>query len=178
MQENRCRSRTGCLVCRQRKKKCDEKRSTCSQCARLRLPCRWPDDSHRALGVNPVVNPPDYESFREAVDLQISPVLNNLRIADHDGIAREIDEIPVGLVEGSTKPYASIENTRLNTEELRHTLITGIFKGWSFVPQAIRSDDLWSRTILFDNQLRNCGQGLVARLASCFLAMSMHQVNA
>lgn len=125
-----------------------------------------------------MLNPPDLSSSQEAVDLQIGPVLSKLRVADHDEIVRKVDEVPVGLIEGSTKPYTHIETVSLRREELRHFLITGIFKGWSYVPQEIRSDDIWSRTILCDKQLQNCGQGLVARLASCFLAMSMHQVSA
>ncbi|KAB8207780.1 fungal-specific transcription factor domain-containing protein [Aspergillus parasiticus] len=35
------RSRTGCLTCRRRKKKCDERHPVCSGCDRNRLPCGW-----------------------------------------------------------------------------------------------------------------------------------------
>ncbi|KAE8313960.1 fungal-specific transcription factor domain-containing protein [Aspergillus transmontanensis] len=35
------RSRTGCLTCRRRKKKCDERHPVCSGCDRNRLPCEW-----------------------------------------------------------------------------------------------------------------------------------------
>ncbi|KAL4887679.1 fungal-specific transcription factor domain-containing protein [Aspergillus karnatakaensis] len=35
------RSKTGCLTCRQRKKKCDERKSTCAACHRNNLVCRW-----------------------------------------------------------------------------------------------------------------------------------------
>lgn len=38
------RSRNGCLTCRKRKKRCDEK-PTCDTCERLRLPCRYPSAS-------------------------------------------------------------------------------------------------------------------------------------
>ncbi|PHH81760.1 hypothetical protein CDD82_7930 [Ophiocordyceps australis] len=40
------RSRTGCLVCRKRKKKCDERRPHCNGCTRNRLDCTWPRPSH------------------------------------------------------------------------------------------------------------------------------------
>lgn len=35
------RDRTGCLTCRQRKKKCDGSRGKCEQCRRLNLRCLW-----------------------------------------------------------------------------------------------------------------------------------------
>lgn len=36
------RSRMGCLTCRQRKKRCCEKRPLCTECLRLGLDCIWP----------------------------------------------------------------------------------------------------------------------------------------
>lgn len=36
------RSRMGCLTCRQRKKRCCEKRPQCTECIRLGLDCIWP----------------------------------------------------------------------------------------------------------------------------------------
>ena len=38
------RSRTGCLTCRQRKKKCDEKHPTCGSCVKLKIDCSWSND--------------------------------------------------------------------------------------------------------------------------------------
>lgn len=36
------RSKTGCLTCRRRKKKCDERHPTCTACHRNALDCTWP----------------------------------------------------------------------------------------------------------------------------------------
>ncbi|KAJ5737939.1 transcriptional regulator family: Fungal Specific TF, partial [Penicillium malachiteum] len=36
------RSRTGCLQCRKRHNKCDEKRPICSFCSSRDLECQWP----------------------------------------------------------------------------------------------------------------------------------------
>lgn len=36
------RVRSGCLVCRQRRKKCDERRPQCQKCERMGLDCSWP----------------------------------------------------------------------------------------------------------------------------------------
>lgn len=40
--EKQRRSRTGCLCCRLRKKKCDERQPTCVACERNYLLCNWP----------------------------------------------------------------------------------------------------------------------------------------
>ncbi|KAF7592266.1 hypothetical protein BBP40_000468 [Aspergillus hancockii] len=40
------RTKTGCLTCRRRKKKCDETPGTCSNCARRWLSCEWPGFIH------------------------------------------------------------------------------------------------------------------------------------
>lgn len=37
------RAKTGCLKCRKRRKKCDELKPVCGDCARLRFACVWPD---------------------------------------------------------------------------------------------------------------------------------------
>ncbi|GME31415.1 Fungal Zn binuclear cluster domain containing protein [Neofusicoccum parvum] len=39
----RLRTKTGCLTCRKRRKKCDERKPSCQTCARLQLDCRWDD---------------------------------------------------------------------------------------------------------------------------------------
>ena len=36
------RTKTGCLTCRERRKKCDEIKPTCSGCARNFIDCKWP----------------------------------------------------------------------------------------------------------------------------------------
>ena len=37
------RSKTGCLGCRRQRKKCNERRPTCSRCLTKMQPCHWPD---------------------------------------------------------------------------------------------------------------------------------------
>ncbi|CEJ58570.1 Putative DEHA2G13156p [Penicillium brasilianum] len=48
---HRPRTRNGCLTCRRRKVRCDEKRPDCGHCSRLRLDCSWQEDSGLRLGV-------------------------------------------------------------------------------------------------------------------------------
>lgn len=69
----RCKS--GCLTCRQRKKKCDEGKPDCSNCLRNRVRCRWPrstperDDgeSHTPAEVHQQRNPEPGDVEREVV---------------------------------------------------------------------------------------------------------------
>ncbi|KAF5026454.1 hypothetical protein F66182_1441 [Fusarium sp. NRRL 66182] len=42
---NHARSKTGCLTCRTKRKKCDEIKPTCSGCTRTGQPCIWPPTS-------------------------------------------------------------------------------------------------------------------------------------
>ncbi|BGP26653.1 hypothetical protein JCM10295v2_005606 [Rhodotorula toruloides] len=43
------RTRNGCLVCRKRKKLCDEQKPSCGACTRLLLTCEWEDKMQAAL---------------------------------------------------------------------------------------------------------------------------------
>ncbi|KAJ5948080.1 hypothetical protein N7466_001095 [Penicillium verhagenii] len=44
------RTRTGCLQCRNRRKKCDELRPQCAGCRRNQLQCIWPSNEERKDG--------------------------------------------------------------------------------------------------------------------------------
>lgn len=46
------RTRTGCLPCRQRKKKCDEAKPQCRACTRNKLQCAWPPHIVRIFGLD------------------------------------------------------------------------------------------------------------------------------
>jgi transcriptional activator protein UGA3 len=43
------RVQTGCLMCKQRKKKCDEIKPKCGDCRRLCLDCHWPPERQKEL---------------------------------------------------------------------------------------------------------------------------------
>ncbi|KAM5356760.1 hypothetical protein ACJ41O_003406 [Fusarium nematophilum] len=51
------RSKTGCLTCRRRHKKCDEIHPVCTGCTRNRLICCWPAESAPAPGYDLVSSP-------------------------------------------------------------------------------------------------------------------------
>lgn len=48
MSRARLRSKTGCLRCRQRKKKCDEMKPECDACRRCGFNCVWPSTDNRS----------------------------------------------------------------------------------------------------------------------------------
>lgn len=53
--QHRFRSLTGCLTCRQRKKKCDERKPKCIGCTRNSLQCAWPVAGPRSKPQNSVL---------------------------------------------------------------------------------------------------------------------------
>lgn len=53
------RTRTGCVSCRQRKKKCDEVKPQCRACVRNKLKCTWPPHIVRIFGLDPSARAPD-----------------------------------------------------------------------------------------------------------------------
>lgn len=58
----RLRTKTGCLTCRRRRKKCDERKPCCQTCERLGLDCQWEDPllpiRDRRLSCQPETPPP------------------------------------------------------------------------------------------------------------------------
>lgn len=74
LRPNYARVRTGCLTCRRRKKKCDEKKPVCSGCSRNKLACRWPE--------NRGDESPTTSLARSSNDMNASPV-PKVKIANH-----------------------------------------------------------------------------------------------
>lgn len=175
MHRERLRSQKGCLVCRQRRKKCDEQKPKCVQCTRLRLVCKWDDDGTHHLGDNLNIERIVSVHSDRAVHSHMNTVSGRLRVADHDEINRDNMELPTGIVDVMSQRYTTTQTTK--TEDY-HLLITGIFKGWDQISKEIRSSDPWFKIILFDHQLQRSGQGLVARLAMSFNSIAMYQVSA
>ncbi|KAJ6110906.1 fungal Zn binuclear cluster domain-containing protein [Penicillium sp. IBT 16267x] len=62
------RTRTGCLQCRRRRKKCDEARPQCAGCSRNRLQCVWPSDKQRKDGQTRRIRLEEGSSSNESKD--------------------------------------------------------------------------------------------------------------
>lgn len=66
------RTKTGCLTCRRRKKKCDEQRPECAHCVALQRECTWPtidllvDRRNRARRAPPLKADTDRHSVEQA----------------------------------------------------------------------------------------------------------------
>ncbi|KAK0390047.1 hypothetical protein NLU13_3620 [Sarocladium strictum] len=98
------RSKTGCLTCRQRKKKCNEEKPICSGCRRNCLQCYWPTT----------------ESSRGSI---------NKSIKEHTGVFWRVlhpsrDFHVEGATEGSSLPVASSQATHASGNDTQHQGIT------------------------------------------------------
>lgn len=62
------RSKSGCLTCRNRKKKCDELRPSCQGCRRNFLECIWPEDCLSPAQTNEVAKKSDEAFFNLTVE--------------------------------------------------------------------------------------------------------------
>ncbi|KAL5356446.1 hypothetical protein BJX96DRAFT_142825 [Aspergillus floccosus] len=74
------RTKSGCLTCRKRKKKCDERRNTCGNCARRWIKCVWPSSTPKVVSSNSPVSQEDRELTRllsEPPDALRSPSAGN-----------------------------------------------------------------------------------------------------
>lgn len=104
------RVRTGCLTCRRRKKKCDEKKEVCGGCKRNSFKCEWPEQHTsgkrtraRRTSTCTVGADPEYQStlfgITEQVAAELSPQPNHQRqnsstTISNDDIATESSASP------------------------------------------------------------------------------------
>lgn len=182
MYRERLRTKTGCLSCRKRRKKCDDLRPRCTPCQRLKLTCEWESSEANSATQNrprPDSGLTDQPSDHVAAPESTDPSCSMQRIADHDGIDRRRTQTPSGITKelqtcfdtppGGKKPSGK--------SEMRHILILGIFQGWDKVPQAVYSHEIWLRVIILDKFLQLAGQGKAARLAMGQLSLALTQVS-
>lgn len=185
MYRARLKTRTGCLSCRRRRKKCDDRRPRCTQCLRLRLHCEWEEIGDSALSPEVAVQPSSNATTLTTTATATATIRgtdttrSTLRIADHDGLDRRGVKPSTGYMKGLWNsfepPVAEVAFSA--TEEMRHILITGIVRGWDQVAQDVRSQGLWVRAIQLDAFLQSIGQGKVARLAMIIHGLALIQVS-
>ncbi|KAJ5155203.1 transcriptional regulator family: Fungal Specific TF [Penicillium capsulatum] len=125
------RSRTGCLQCRKKHYKCDEKRPACSFCSLRRLNCQWPSGIKWFQPKEPVSSQRDRRTVR-CVDNALSSRLPSL-LGDHPFDSEEAKcawEYYVQLVssnvpalDGPDNPYRQLSFAALSSPVLLETIV-------------------------------------------------------
>ncbi|KAL6853042.1 hypothetical protein ACO1O0_007593 [Amphichorda felina] len=69
------RVQTGCVMCKQRKKKCDEVKPKCGDCRRLCLECQWPPEKARERAVGKATGKAAVRQNRPPVTTEIMMTL-------------------------------------------------------------------------------------------------------
>ncbi|CAO2652299.1 Nn.00g005820.m01.CDS01 [Neocucurbitaria sp. VM-36] len=74
------RAKSGCLTCRQRRKKCDERDPICTGCDRNHLLCHWPPGSRRESSLNHEEDATENESHELNADraLEVPDIVTSL----------------------------------------------------------------------------------------------------
>ncbi|KAJ5098448.1 hypothetical protein N7532_005449 [Penicillium argentinense] len=92
----RPRTRNGCLTCRRRKVRCDEKRPDCGHCSRLQLDCSWQQEGGSRFGVRTkkIRHRQQRQQQQQRQQLQV----DQSRLAAEDTKANPTD-IPIAAVE-------------------------------------------------------------------------------
>lgn len=67
------RVQTGCLMCKRRKKKCDETKPRCGDCRRLCLDCAWPPErsKDKSPSISTIREPPAEKTNGDAAGIEI-----------------------------------------------------------------------------------------------------------
>ncbi|KAH7230374.1 fungal-specific transcription factor domain-containing protein [Fusarium solani] len=100
----RARSKTGCLCCRLRRKKCTEEKPICISCKKLGLPCSWPQSKEFAWRLNLGIE--GDTPAREAIQClsQVSSQMNKTR-------TRSVSAAPPNPSSPTSSPSSSGSST-------------------------------------------------------------------
>ncbi|KAK1461060.1 C6 zinc finger domain-containing protein [Colletotrichum melonis] len=111
------RSKNGCLTCRAKRKKCDERRPCCTSCARTGRECTWP------VSAEDIVN----KSTRDILPKQI-PSTNET--SESNGSSQQHTTLP-SRPRATVLTAASIPEVLENTSSLRASLTFGTLSNLS-----------------------------------------------
>lgn len=148
----RKRSSSGCLLCKKRKKKCDEIKPTCSACRRNFLECAWPDSSKKEKSKNKDTPPTRSESVE--FNITLMKLKHRIKYAKNDDLRMEIY-----VKRGSNKLY-QLKNTKLERIKkfpralpvLPNDIDSPFIK---YHEKHIPNDDFWNSTAPLDLELRD-----------------------
>ena len=139
MSPQKLKTKTGCVACRKRRKKCDEIKPECQACRRLKLSCSY------AIGSAP-----------QSSESQIS--------SDHGSATTVLEILSDTRTNYQGVPYSP--NPYNTVEEI---LIEGVCRGWQrALDKVLQDSDLsvnqWRRLRELDAYLVDLGHGQVARM--------------
>ncbi|KAJ1307172.1 hypothetical protein OPQ81_001289 [Rhizoctonia solani] len=98
------RSRNGCLTCRRKHKKCDEKMPLCSRCEKSNSQCTWPRSPHSGHPLPPAFEAPLDEHITAAPSFLAHPAgfgtndIDSMGSLYDDPLARPVSLLPTGKV--------------------------------------------------------------------------------
>ena len=93
------RVQTGCLMCKKRKKKCDEQKPSCGDCERLHLDCSWPAKRGRTNSNKQRV---ESTSLPETTPWQMEGVDEAGILTDFDLPPLSCSFLGLGVIDGNT----------------------------------------------------------------------------
>lgn len=88
LEPRKLRTKSGCLACRARRKKCDEQRPVCGACDRLQLNCFWPAPPYNEppiLESVPTPDPQPIQPSQVSATTETSDILQSVSSFDPDG---------------------------------------------------------------------------------------------
>lgn len=165
----RLRSKSGCVTCRSRRKKCDETRPTCQACVRNRLSCSWNGPVHASSQTEVTVVGQNDNGINSTVSHRLS-----LRVADFVLENRQDDTKIPNLTEFLRRVAADVVRedgwATVPTEHVAFAVVRERLDAIRDYPQA-------KEMARMDLHLEACGHGQAARTAFCWLFCAMQAVS-
>ncbi|GME87638.1 hypothetical protein B5S28_g4119 [[Candida] boidinii] len=115
------RVRTGCLTCRDKKRKCDEikkidpktKKLKCKFCSKYSLDCNWPATTFGPIFINSSINDADEINRKKLKQIDLKPVIGDLNLIQFKDSIQYHDE-KIAESEKNKKTIKSKENITNN----------------------------------------------------------------
>ena len=167
MSPQKLKTKTGCVACRKRRKKCDEIKPECQACRRLKLSCSYaigsaPQSSESQISSDHIISS---ESSTQQRDRTLNP-----RTADHVAVRPHGSATTVLEILSDTRTnYQGVPYSPNPYNTVEEILIEGVCRGWQrALDKVLQDSDLsvnqWRRLRELDAYLVDLGHGQVARM--------------
>lgn len=174
MRRQRLKSRTACLTCLKRRKKCGEERPVCSACDRLDLVCTWrKSQEHRGSNIEistTIVPKREHERSSKTVEEYPTRVRTPEEIAKHEHIFNTC----IGALDRASQlPALDTTFARLFDN---HILVMALTTSWDTVKERYLLDDQWDHLIEIDKVMQHYPKPVSSRFASIWLCRIITKV--